>query len=217
MSDGHQDSKPFWQKTLDDYPDDIIVRTRASGRGWYAVLDSGFDSSPGDPDFSTFGETREQAVANAARIIRADAQGIGKFAPHSILVQPYSLHFQLCKHWELKQRAVAIGMDPHEFMDKAMQDGERWLWHLEGSWLNQTKAHPKLEAFAMIVLGEMEPLILSGEDPEIGAIEARSKFSILVRDEVRGVRTTEKTTEEFERRIQERIANIAAETNSRMR
>ena len=212
MTEIAEEEVPFWEKGLDDYPDDIIVRARQSGNGWYAVLDSGFGSGVGDPDFSTYGGTREQAVANCARTVRNDAKGIGKFAPHSILVQPYSLHFQLCKHWELKQRAVAAGMDPHDFMAQAVDAGRNWPWKLEGPWLEQCAAHSQLEAFAMVVVREMDPLLQSGEDLEIAAIEARSKFAMLVRDETKGIRTTGETMLELERRVQERVTELAPET-----
>lgn len=47
---------------------------------------------------------------------------------------------------------------------------------------------------------------------EVELVVARSKFSILVRDETKGIRTTGETMLELERRIQERVTELAPET-----
>lgn len=99
--------KPYYQRTLDDFPDDIIVRARQSttpgGTYWYAVLNSPRNSRGYSmPDFSTCATTREEAIRKCADVIRKDALGIGKYAPHSCLLG-YDLHWTLCKYWAFLQ------------------------------------------------------------------------------------------------------------------
>lgn len=100
---------PFYKRTLDSYDDATITRVSPSGKGYYAALDWGEKSYPGDPDFATYGRTREEAIALAAKSIREDARGIGKFAPHSCLVPGHDLHFRLMKHWADKEAKAASG------------------------------------------------------------------------------------------------------------
>lgn len=96
---------PFHERTLDSFSDKIITKSQQRSSGlWYAWLDVGPDGWASDPDFAWGGNnTEEQVVLECAARIRADARGIGKFAPHSILTG-YDLHFRLMKHWAEKER-----------------------------------------------------------------------------------------------------------------
>lgn len=93
--------KPYYQRSLDDFPDDIIVRVRyiESTKLWYAVLNTpNTRAGRAMPDFAGCAKTQEVAIRNCARAIRDDAKGIGKYAPHSCFVG-YDLHWILCKYW----------------------------------------------------------------------------------------------------------------------
>ncbi len=97
---------PFYERTLDSFSDEVITRTLPPSKDphsvWYAVLDVGPSRDVGDPDFATGAKTRTEAVARAAKIIRDDARGIGKYAPHAILTG-YDLKWRLMKHWADKE------------------------------------------------------------------------------------------------------------------
>jgi hypothetical protein len=98
---------PFHERTLDSFSDETITRawpSKETENLWYAVLDVGPMRNVSDPDFSTAAKTREEAIAKAARKIRDDARGIGKYAPHAIL-RPgsYDLRWRLMKHWADKE------------------------------------------------------------------------------------------------------------------
>lgn len=97
---------PYYERTLDSFADSIITRVHRneSRTGWYACLDVGPESYVSDPDFSTYAATRKEAIRLCAEAIRQDAKGIGKYAPHSLLVPgDYDLHFRLMKHWAKKE------------------------------------------------------------------------------------------------------------------
>lgn len=94
--------KPYYQRDLSDFPDEVIVSVRESNERnglWYAVLNRPDNiHGRGMPDFSTCGTTREDAIQRCATTIRNDAIGIGKYAPHSCF-KGYDLHWILCAHW----------------------------------------------------------------------------------------------------------------------
>jgi hypothetical protein len=93
------ETKPYYTRSLDDFPDDVIARARQGERGWYAVLNSPNNiHGRSMPDFSSFGDTREEAIARCAKVMRDDDKGIGKYAPHSCF-RGYALHWILCAHW----------------------------------------------------------------------------------------------------------------------
>lgn len=99
--------KPYYQRDLSDFPDEVIVHVRQSTDErfphlWYATLERPNDiHGRGMPDFVTCAPGREEAIAKCAKVIRDDAKGIGKYAPHSCF-QGYYLHWVLCPHWAKK-------------------------------------------------------------------------------------------------------------------
>ena len=102
-------AKPYYERSLDSFADDVITSVRPGRNGlWYAVLDVGPNHYPGDPDFSTCCDSNARAIAECAKKIRNDAKGVGKYAPHSILVTPYDFHFRLAKHWASKEERDVI-------------------------------------------------------------------------------------------------------------
>lgn len=101
-------SLPFYERSLDSFSDETITHVHPSDSGvlWYATLDASPQARwPGSPDFSRCAGSREAAIEACARAIRDDAQGIGKYAPHTILTG-YGL-FQLRRHWEKKEIVAA--------------------------------------------------------------------------------------------------------------
>ena len=94
---------PYYKRMLDSFADGIITKVVHGDHLWYATLDTGPYYKGFGPDFSSSGKTPEEAVANCAAKIRADAQGTGKFAPHDILTPGYDLHFRLMKWWAEKE------------------------------------------------------------------------------------------------------------------
>jgi hypothetical protein len=98
--------EPFYKRTLASFDDQIITRTSKAkdGKGWYASLDNG-GTYWNDPDFTSYAVIETDAVALCAKVIREDARGIGKYAPHSLLIEgSYSFHFRLCKYLVEKER-----------------------------------------------------------------------------------------------------------------
>lgn len=161
---------PYYKRELSSFDDQIITRQRPTRDGnWHAVLDCGFDTHVSDPDFSPsgYGANREQAAANSAFAIRQDAVGIGKFAPHDVLVPGYDLSFRLMRHWDLKERFRVLGIDPNEVMLEVKQ-GE-WDWGLSGSWINSSKASRHLEFTVRLLLAEAERSIENGVDADEAA------------------------------------------------
>lgn len=95
---------PYFDRTLSSFEDEIITKVRLSQdrKGWYASLDVGPACYVSDPDFSTYAESREEAVRRCAVKIRQDALGIGQYAPHRCF-EWYDLHYRLMKHWAAKE------------------------------------------------------------------------------------------------------------------
>ena len=103
---------PYYERTLDSFADHIITRCtdKPSSNGYYnAVLDTGPNGHVSDPDFACqgYGKTRAEAIAKCATAIRADARGVGKYAPHRCF-QGYDFHWRLAKYWEMKEQAEAV-------------------------------------------------------------------------------------------------------------
>ena len=98
----------FYERTLHSFADSVITKVRRSHDGtlWTAVLDCGETHYPSDPDFATTAPTRLRAVRFCAYTIRRNAQGIGKYAPHSILVPGYDFHWRLAKYWAKKEKKL---------------------------------------------------------------------------------------------------------------
>jgi hypothetical protein len=96
---------PYYERKPNSFADDIITKVSQGDNGlWYATLDTGPNRALSDPDFSTCAETPEEATRRCAAAIRADAQGIGKYAPHGCLKPgSYDLHFRLMKWWAEKE------------------------------------------------------------------------------------------------------------------
>ncbi len=99
------DHPPFYKRTLESFADETITCARPSrdGQRWYAVIDVGPQGRVSDPDFSNCAATETEARRRCAARIRADAKGIGKYSPHSLLKPGYDLHFRLMKHWAEKE------------------------------------------------------------------------------------------------------------------
>ena len=119
---------PYYERTLDSFADHTITKCtdKPSANGFYnATLDTGPNGSLSDPDFAPhgYGKTREEAIAKCAAAIRADARGIGKFAPHSCF-QGYDFHWRLAKYWsEKEQRTPTIEQEtPTSLGEQNMAD-----------------------------------------------------------------------------------------------
>jgi len=149
---------PFYRRTLDSFGDEIITRqSEREGGGWHAVLDCGIDSQVSDPDFSPwgYGATREEAARNCAAAIRKDAQGMGKFAPHSVLVPGYDLHFRLMRHWDKKERLLAAGVDPNVAIEAACGREAYGIWKFKGRGLTVLRSNEMLEFDFLLHSAEM--------------------------------------------------------------
>ena len=204
--------QPFYKRDLASFADEIITRqTERDGR-WHAVLDCGFNDYVSDPDFAPhgYGKTRQEAAERCASAIRLDAQGIGKFAPHSVLVPGYDLHFRLMKHWSEKERFQRVGVDPNEMVLLA-RGLDQDTWNLKASWLEMWKNTRKLEFKFQLALAEMtHGLVEHGVDP----LEARSAMleqMKVVLDEIgRHARTTAVTLAVMEQRLNAQLIELAA-------
>jgi len=170
------DRTPFYKRTLDSFADHIITRARPRDDGsWHAILDCGFRSQVSDPDFSPYGygKSHEEASARSAAAIRADARGIGKFAPHSLLVPGYDLHWRLMRHWEMKERFEVVGLDPNEMYYlsvSASNDGENG-WQLSGEYLDVVKEKRLLEFVVRLHMAEVFTEIETGNGDALSAAE----------------------------------------------
>lgn len=148
---------PFYDRTLDSFADDIIThQSRRKDGSWHAALDCSFRNWVSDPDFGSagYGKTKEDAARNCARAIRDDAKGIGKYAPHSLLVSSYDLHYRLMRHWERKERFQRVGVDPTEMMAVAYQATDHDQWKLKGDWVNWVEDTRSLEFIFQLHLAE---------------------------------------------------------------
>jgi hypothetical protein len=93
------EATPFYDRTLDSFADDIIVRTICTKKGlYYGVLNKPPVTYIAE-DFATYRSTEAQAIADCAKKIRNDHLGIGKYAPHPCLRDGYTLRFELMKYW----------------------------------------------------------------------------------------------------------------------
>ena len=104
-------SKKYYERSLEDFPDEVIVKVRESKDRslWYASMNTP-PRNYSFPDFATAGATREEAIARCAKVMRDDARGIGKYAPHSCF-RGYDLHWILCPWWATVQGEVIDDYD----------------------------------------------------------------------------------------------------------
>lgn len=137
------------QRTLDSFDDAIIVHTKRRGDGlWSSVLDCGFLDQASDPDFAPWGTraTREQSIASCAGRIRESTRGLGKYAPYSLLLPGYDLHYRLMPHWEKKERCRDCGSDPNEVMTAARKFvADEGFWNVGGNFLARIKRARHME------------------------------------------------------------------------
>lgn len=148
---------PYYERTLDSFADHIITKVRRTDSGWHAVLDCSFKTWVSDPDFSPYGygSTALEAANRSAKAIRDDAIGIGKHAPHKIVTPGYDLHFRLMKHWVLKERFEAVGIDPNDMIlvaNDALKVQDQWK--LQGEWINWVKETKATEFYYQLCLAE---------------------------------------------------------------
>lgn len=200
-------SLPYYKRPLDSFDDAIIVRCLPPNNGtdWYAVLDTGFDRFVSDPDFSTCAASRAEAVAMCAKKIRGDA-------PHSV-TQGYDLHFRLARHWVMKERIRAAGLDPDFFFADVVERAEKnWdQWSMVGTWVNKHTVVRLLEAHLAVSLLDLDDLVNDGVDlHEVGTLIATKVRQNWASSEMLKLDcTTEETWKNFEARIDEYVANLA--------
>jgi len=198
------DRVPFYDRDLSSFADDIITWQTRNGDGtWHAVLDCGMIRHLSDPDFSPhgYGSTREEAARKSAHAIRLDAKGIGKYAPHSVLVPGYDLSFRLMRHWDKKERFQRLGIDPNEMIHLARRT-EDDLWKLGGRWPYTWESMRAFEFDFQLCLAEMTHTITEeGADPS----EAKACTMDAARKALSDISFQAHATEETWRILEERI------------
>lgn len=98
------ETTPFYERTLDSFANNIIVRTIRTKEGlYYGVLNKPSVTHITE-DFATCRETEAKAIADCAKKIRNDHLGIGKYAPHACLRDGYTLRFELMKYWAEQEK-----------------------------------------------------------------------------------------------------------------
>jgi len=164
---------PYYQRSLDSFTNEIITRVwpSPSGNLWHVVLDTGVVDHPGDPDFSWAAKTPEDAVSQCAERIRKDAKGIGKYAPHSIMVPGHDLHHRLMKHWADKETIRDLGGDPNAAVLAARASVETNPWKLWGGHRLWREEAPQLEMLYQVALHQLRAALVKGENP-MDAMEA---------------------------------------------
>jgi antitoxin (DNA-binding transcriptional repressor) of toxin-antitoxin stability system len=206
------DRTPFYKRTLDSFADHIITRARAYSDGFHAVLDCGFDTYVGDPDFSPhgYGKTMEEAARRSSAAIRNDALGIGKYAPHSLLVPGYDLHFRLMKHWDMKERLEKLGIDPNEAFRVA--DSENLSnWELKGEFINVCKERRLLEFVFGLHVAEVVAEVRAGEiELDAARDEVVKRLKAHLEDARHRSTPTEATWQHMDQRIEEYMAHNLA-------
>lgn len=198
------DRLPFYERDLASFADDIITRqTRNSDGSWHAVLDCGLIPHLSDPDFSPYGyaATKEEAARRSAHAIRQDAKGIGKYAPHSVLVPGYDLSFRLMRHWDKKERFQRLGIDPNEMIHLARRT-EDDLWKLEGRWPYTWESMKAFEFDFQLCLAEMTHAI---NEEGAGPSEAKAAAIDAARKALKDVGFQVHATEETWRILEERV------------
>ncbi|TLX16251.1 hypothetical protein [Rhizobium sp. MHM7A] len=200
---------PFYKRTLDSFADHIITRARRYGDGFHAVLDCGFDSYVGDPDFSPhgYGKTKEEAARRSAAAIRNDAIGIGKFAPHSLLVPGYELNFRLMKHWDMKERFEKVGLDPNEMYFIADDAANNSKWELDGHHLAVWTEKRLLEFVFRLNMAEVAAEVQAGD---LGLDAVRDEVVKRVKDNRENGRHRTRPTDATWRRMDQRIDEYLA-------
>ena len=86
--------KPWYERTLNSFANNIITRASKGKTCWYASLDNRALTYAFPPDFSTGADTREDAIRFCSLKLRLDALGVGKYAPHNV--------FKSIDFWNLK-------------------------------------------------------------------------------------------------------------------
>ncbi|MCE6958721.1 hypothetical protein LAZ40_06630 [Cereibacter sphaeroides] len=195
-------SRRHWSpegRTLDSFADDIICQ-RSGDRN--AVLDCGFLDNISDPDFAPYGYGADfaEAARNCAQWIRADARGIGKYAPHRCLTG-YDLHYRLMPHWDRKERFKALGLDPNEVIRECRDAfGD---WPFKGDLLTRVTAAPHAEFFFKLLVATQEHAITSGAStPE----EAHAAILAELEDELDGSRS--RINDAIRARVAERLNDL---------
>lgn len=197
-------STPYYERTLSSYADHIITKARPSSGGWHAVLDCGFDDGPGDPDFSPhgYGGSAEEAAARSAKVIRDDAIGIGKFAPHRILTDGYDLKFRLMKHWHRKERLEAAGVNANDMLRAIEKGYPQSDWQLKGNWLAVGEESRMIELFYQVRIAETVSSVREGT---LELDEVRHTVLHDIKKELEDTRFKASPTTETWQRLDERI------------
>lgn len=190
-------------RVLADFADDII--TRACGET-NAVLDCGYFVDVSDPDFapSGWGKTSEEAAANCARAIRANADGTTRRSPSGCF-EHYSLRYRLMPHWGRKETMKDLGIDlraAHERAYAAFGD-----WEFEAQWLNRLAQARHYEFFFILLQEDRRRLVDAGVLSTERAIEnILSELS----DEGEGTATRGKINDAIRTRVRERLEEFFA-------
>lgn len=198
----------FYERTLDSFADHIITRARPYDGGWHAVLDCGFRTNVSDPDFSThgYGRTKEEAQAKSAAAIRADAVGVGKYAPHSLLVPGYDLHWRLMRHWDMKERFEVAGLDPNDmyYQSAAAINDDEGGWKLSGEYLSVMTEKRLLEfKFRLHIAEVMAEVAIGNVDPSEVRNQVVARVEETLNDAAWRTRATAQTWATLEGRIEE--------------
>jgi len=201
---------PFHERSLDSFSDDIIVRVEAAGdeRRWRATLDVGLWRFNGDPEFAAIETSREMAIRSCAQAIRSDAAGIGKQAPHTLLLSGgYDFHHRLCRHWAVKEHLRDLGRDPNQFVldvDACLEQGDRW--RLKGGFLDWSRESRIFEAGFRLAVIDLQAALTSGVATG-RAIEAFWQAMGIVKANLKRTQATKETWRLVDRRLAEALRN----------
>ena len=207
---------PFYKRTLDSFADHIITRARPYDGGFHAVLDCGFHTYVSDPDFSSYGygKTMEEAASRSATAIRNDAMGIGKYAPHSLLVPGYDLRFRLMKHWDMKERLEKLGIDPNEAF-RAADSENLGSWSLRGEFISVCKERRLLEFVFGLHMAEVSAEVRDGVlDRDAIRDEVVKRMKNHLEDAARRSGPTAETWQYMDQRIEDHMAQNLTVTPS---
>lgn len=121
-------TKPFYERTIADFSDEIITKAflAQDGKGWYASLDVGPYHQVSDPDFTSYSQNREDAIAACANWFRNDQNGIGKYAPH---FDNYDRHFRLQRWWHEKELMGTLNPNLRNEMIAAIKTARASLYN----------------------------------------------------------------------------------------
>jgi len=206
--------RPYYERNLDSYADHIICHVRQDREGhWRASLDCGLTLDPSDPDFAShgYGASMEQAAQRCADVIRADAMGIGKFAPHRVLTPGYDLKSKLMRHWAKKERFESFGCDPNHMVSMALDATERDQWKMRSDDLIRKWDSTRIMEFEfqLLMAEGLQWIRERGADPDYVRESVLEGLRQVIRNDVRVCAPTNQTWELVEARMDDMLADVA--------